>query len=501
MEDKANVALDCAMGAACKGAVLEVGELSFFHRCVDGTWLIVKTLLLAIDLTLILSRPLRSLFYTCFGGSKRAPRKSQELMCDKKNRAQVVVVGASFAGLEAVMHLAAHPEEVDVLLVTERPYFEYTPGVLRCLVQPAHFYELACSLPFSSTNVLVARAIGMETDSSNTSHLKIDLASASPAHTQHERVPFDHCLITVGNLYTEAVIKPCYAEQTLPHRAATWQRAHEELRRATSVLVIGGGLVGVELAAEVAVAMPSIAITIVHSGEELCTELPRAARTYIANWLREKKVNIQLARRVVEMSGGHCSPSSPGGHSSLDDTRYLDSKGEKPTSKQCTFDDGSCLSFSLVYQCTGGEGHSNIISGFNAEALSASRYLCTTDTLQVVGKRNVWAAGDAAVMIAAAARDSMIAVQAAALDSTAGTYALHQRPVKNAHTAEQTAKTAAMNILRCIKGAEVCGYPQDIAGQGHSLPDIFCVSLGPYDGVIVFNWLVIPGPLAALMKR
>jgi NADH dehydrogenase FAD-containing subunit len=149
---------------------------------------------------------------------------------------------------------------------------------------------------------------------------------------------------------------------------------------------------------------------------------------------------------------------------------------------QCSLDDGSELDVSLVFQCTGGQGHSNV-RGFKPESLDGANYLKTSDTLQVVGRRNVWAAGDCMSM---ATSVSMSATS--------------QYEIKNAHTAEQTAKMAAVNILRSVSGAELLHYPEGLAGEGHLVPKIYCVSLGPYDGVLAFNWLVVPGSIAAIFK-
>jgi len=134
-------------------------RLTLASVAVDGTIVVLKGLLLSIDLVLILSRPLFSLSSLFLGSIRRRPPKDQHALADKKDRAQVVVVGGSFAGLEAVKHLEDHAD-LDVVLITDRPYFEYTPGVLRCLVEPQHFYAIACPLPSLSTNVLIATATG-----------------------------------------------------------------------------------------------------------------------------------------------------------------------------------------------------------------------------------------------------------------------------------------------------------------------------------------------------
>ena len=87
----------------------------------------------------------------------------------------------------------------------------------------------------------------------------------------------------------------------------------------------------------------------------------------------------------------------------------------------------------------GGEAQDEDVKGF---------YLRTRETLQVVGRHNLWAAGDAM------------------LQERRGKEGGQVRQVKNAHTAEQTAKLAAVNIVRAIRedggrrvGAEwVCAW-------------------------------------------
>jgi NADH dehydrogenase FAD-containing subunit len=437
-------ALGLQRSAATAGAQSSLRAASWTAIAVDGTICLLRGLLIAIDVTLILSKPLVSLAAGCWSAVVRRRRTRKEALMNTMDRAQAVVVGGSFAGLEAVAHLEEN-SDLDVMLVTDRPYFEYTPGVLRCLVNPEHFYALACPLP-DGPNVLIATATGIEAD-----RLKVRMAASAEPHGAPEWVPFDHCLVTVGNLYAEPVIKPSREELTLAHRAATWRHAHMELLEAKSVLVIGGGLVGVELAAEIAVALPHIPLTLVHSREELCVELPPAARRYIAKWLRQHNVTLKLGLRVSKLS-----------------------------EESCTLDDGSVIECSRVYKCTGGEARDTIAGWGTDETLNGSNYLRAADTLQVVGRRNVWTAGDAML-----------------LEQRQGA---PEYEIKNAHTAEQTAKMAATNIRRMQAGEDLLHYPDGLVGAGHKMPRIYCVSLGPHDGVLIFNWLVVPGPMAAIFK-
>ena len=369
---------------------------------IGSTIWALKALLCSIDVVLTVSQPLLAMLATCFRALRRSKKQPPNV-----ERARVVVIGASFAGLEAIHHLKAR-SDIDVVLVTDRPYFEYTPGILRCLVQPEHFHALACPLPSMSTHTIIGTAKSVASD-------QVKVVTAPDTH---ELVPFTHCLITVGNAYSEPMIKPsAELESTLLQRAATWKRANAELLIASSVLVVGGGLVGVELAAEIAVALPHIAVTLVHSHTELCNELPASARAYIRRWLKTRGVDLRLGRRVTKMEPQHC-----------------------------LLDDGSLVTFSLVYRCTGGRGQSNL-EGCGSEALGTQRkgtgyYLRTNENLEVVGRRAVWAAGDSMMM--------QTEMDGGVRDGGGGTRA--GREVKNAHTAEQTAKLAAWNILRSLEG-------------------------------------------------
>ena len=563
---------------------------------VDGTIAVLKALLLAIDAVLLVSQPL---LVAGAAGVRTAKRLClPPLQSGTASRARVVVVGASFAGLEASKHLQHHSSDLDLTLITNRPYFEYTPGVLRCLVEPGHFSALACPLPASAAEVTLATATAIEDD-----HVQV-VPVASPDTCQ--RVPFDHCLVTIGTAYTERIIQPAEHEMTLAARSATWHQAHKELAAASSVLVIGGGLVGVELAAEIAAAMPHIAVALVHPRAELCQELPPTARAYVLQWLRKHRVQVHLGRRVANMSV---------------------SVGDGERDGECVLDDGTLLRYSLAYRCTGGLGRSalegcgrdalvdapsspfalrglgsplrggqgsplrrcglasdsgNLSEGRGSPLMRTSAlggamsspvgwsrylggggggggkeaadedgkgfYLRTRETLQVVGRHNLWAAGDA-----------MLQEQR----GKDGGHVRQVRQVKNAHTAEQTAKLASANIIRAIRadggrrvgaeraggaeggspaeadptvglqrrrrscaacntvedagvgsgsaapgaglltaleGWELLAYPEGLVGEGREMPQIYCVSLGPYDGVLVFNWLVVPGPVAAVFK-
>ena len=74
----------------------------------------------------------------------------------------------------------------------------------------------------------------------------------------------------------------------------------ERLRRAESVLVVGGGAVGVEFSGEVLHLYPEKKITLVHSADRLVgTCPPRASRLLADAFLRHPHARLVLSDRIV----------------------------------------------------------------------------------------------------------------------------------------------------------------------------------------------------------
>ena len=74
------------------------------------------------------------------------------LLCNDEKPKVVVIVGASFGGLAAQRELSGR-RDVKVRLIDFKNYFEYTPGALRCFVDPSYLKELTCPLPQTRNEV------------------------------------------------------------------------------------------------------------------------------------------------------------------------------------------------------------------------------------------------------------------------------------------------------------------------------------------------------------
>ena len=78
------------------------------------------------------------------------------------------------------------------------------------------------------------------------------------------------------------------------------------------ILVIGGGLVGVELAAEIVSHFPGKEVVLVHSQSTLVSRFPKKAVRYVEQYLRSHGVSVVCGERVVGHKGQVLAPlSSP----------------------------------------------------------------------------------------------------------------------------------------------------------------------------------------------
>ena len=99
------------------------------------------------------------------------------------------------------------------------------------------------------------------------------------------RIEFDKLLLATGSSYAHPIKEKTTSRVFFASRGATLASAHRELRNARRALIIGGGIVAVELAAEIIEHFgEDVKVTLVHSGARLMsssTAVPIGAAEYV----------------------------------------------------------------------------------------------------------------------------------------------------------------------------------------------------------------------------
>ena len=102
----------------------------------------------------------------------------------------ILVVGGGFAGRAAVRHFLDSQVPARVVLVDEKPFFEFTPSVLRCIVQPSHIGKITFN---QQTHPDLEFLEGRVTCLSETAATVFNIADGITS-----TIPYDYCVWATG---------------------------------------------------------------------------------------------------------------------------------------------------------------------------------------------------------------------------------------------------------------------------------------------------------------
>ncbi|ORZ29497.1 hypothetical protein BCR44DRAFT_136339, partial [Catenaria anguillulae PL171] len=149
---------------------------------------------------------------------------------------RVVVIGGGLCGSLVCRLLDPYPNLM-VTLIDPKPYFSYTPGLVRALTDP-HVLDSA-TIPHSA---YLRRGHVILGHVDHVGLTAVELQSG-------EHVPYDYCVVATGTVHPASPQTSTLATTYRPRKLA---RDHAQLAQARSVLIVGGGALGVEMAAEIA---------------------------------------------------------------------------------------------------------------------------------------------------------------------------------------------------------------------------------------------------------
>ncbi|KAI8918731.1 hypothetical protein BC831DRAFT_123155 [Entophlyctis helioformis] len=203
---------------------------------------------------------------------------------------QVVVIGGSFAGLSAIEELKAAfgAAQIHITLIEAHEARYNNVGSPRALVS-ASFVD-GLFVPY--THIFATPAIGT-----------VVHGTVARLHERHVTlangtdVPFDYLIVTTGAQYPEPYGNPHAHTAEAVAELKQWEG---RVRAANKVVVVGGGVVGIEVAAEVREAFPDKTVTIVSSGPGLNlgkTSAAFAAR--LAAKLEKMQINVIYNEKAV----------------------------------------------------------------------------------------------------------------------------------------------------------------------------------------------------------
>jgi NADH dehydrogenase FAD-containing subunit len=198
---------------------------------------------------------------------------------------KLIVIGGGAVGHQVAFEMQ---DSMDVTLVDPKTYWEVPMALPRLLVEPS---ALPARMKYSDFLKKVSLVQGSATKMTDSS-VSVQVGE------RLEHFSFDFALIATGSRYSDPLVKA--QVPTVTEREREIAQAHDAIRNAKHVVVVGGGPVGVETAAELRETFPHIAVTLVHGAPKLLETGPKKFGAWAAEKLRKLGVNLVLNDIVVE---------------------------------------------------------------------------------------------------------------------------------------------------------------------------------------------------------
>jgi len=332
---------------------------------------------------------------------------------------KIIIIGGGFTGTQCAKKLE---KNFNITLIDNKPYFEYTPGILRTILEPEHEKKIQAlhEKYLKKSKILID---------------DIEEISKKEILCKKHKIPFDYLIIASGSSYNAPIKEAGLIPAT---RAKELVMYHNKLEKAEKVLVIGGGLAGIELASEICTHYKNKDITLVHSHTALMERNHPKSRKYAEKFLKKHGVKIIFEERVKGAEGKIKRV-------------YITDKGTKI---QCD----------MAFICVGIKSNYEFMKKNFSELLTERNQIKVNQYLQLENSHNIFVGGDVTAV----------------------------NEEKTAQTSEKHAQTIIQNIKNLENKKPLIKYA--------SKKRPMVISLGKYDGILEHKNLVLTGAIPAFLK-
>lgn len=258
---------------------------------------------------------------------------------------KVVIIGGGFCGARVAKNLQS---TFEVTLIDDKEYFEFTPGVLRVLVEP----EREKTLQILHRSYLAKGKFIKG---------KVSEVSSAYVFINKKKIPYDYLVITNGSYYRQLKgVKALVAT-----RGSTLALQNRDLINNTRVVIIGGGFIGVELAAEICTVFKEKQVTIINMADQLLERCSDRARAYASRFLHDRGVRLVLGEKIV-----------------------------RAKNKTLFTDKGTSLQADMVFTCAGIAASADFMKKHFSSTINERGAIKVNANLLVEGTKNIFAGGD-----------------------------------------------------------------------------------------------------------
>ncbi|WVW82152.1 hypothetical protein I302_104158 [Kwoniella bestiolae CBS 10118] len=225
-------------------------------------------------------------------------------MADQTYR-NIIIVGASTAGHTLANDLVPIlPEGYRILLIDALEYSYFPQASLRAAIVPG--WEEKIVLPLKTSTCFPQGTNHRVIAPTRVTQLKKNSVVLEKPFEGSTEVPFFKAVIATGATQPSPM-RPSLNWTSQQEYMKALRKSQEEIKKCESLVIIGGGTVGVEFAGEVRASYPDKPITIIHNRSTLLTPLtePRPSggldEKIPESWT-SPPINLKLANTVASMA-------------------------------------------------------------------------------------------------------------------------------------------------------------------------------------------------------
>ncbi|WP_372636913.1 NAD(P)/FAD-dependent oxidoreductase [Cohnella sp.] len=210
---------------------------------------------------------------------------------------KVVILGGGYGGMMVVQELLEHiPDDKQLVLVERMPYQGLKTEYYALAAGTVSDLEIRVNYPVHPQLQMV---YGNITD--------IDLENKIVRVANQEPISYDSLVIALGctDNYHGIPGAPDYtcSIQSLSATRRTFQQIND-IRPYGQLTIVGGGLSGVEVAAELRESRSDINIRILDRGNSVMSAFPGKLQEYVASWFRQHDVEMRSHISITSLEQG-----------------------------------------------------------------------------------------------------------------------------------------------------------------------------------------------------
>jgi NADH dehydrogenase FAD-containing subunit len=268
---------------------------------------------------------------------------------------KILVIGGGFGGARAAQELCK-AGFTNVTLVDRKSYFEVTYATLRGVVEPQVWGAKSRK---AYTDFLLGKFIQGAVTVLDENEARLSTG---------ETVDFDFAVIATGTSYPTFTISKPLDQLTTLDRTRHIESEHLKLDNARSVLILGGGPVGVEFAGEIASYYKNKEITLVHDRDRLLNGFNERCAKIALRKLNDLGVQVVLNETIRKKEG--------------EDNTYVSIKTER------------VYKADSIHVCAGPVVQTAMMNMHFGDCLDNRGVIKVDPFLMVKGRKNFFAVGD-----------------------------------------------------------------------------------------------------------